>query len=425
MGICKAQSINLEEDTTVTNLYDSRQGSVAMADIDNDSDLDLLITGNNAQLSNRKTTLYSNDGLGNFTEITGTGLSNWSELGNTAFADVDGDVDLFMTGYDSQNSGFSKLYLNDGTGTFSEIASNPFEALKGSSLAFLDMDNDNDMDIIISGVNNNDEKKTTLYENDGFGNYSLVNNTSFEGVQSPDISTADSDGDGDVDILLNGMNDSFDNICHLYINDGTGSFNLLNGTPFITTSIGTVDFADFDNDNDMDILVTGFGGAEFAAHIYENQGMNNFILVDSLVKVYFSTTAIGDIDGDNDLDAVIVGISNGPEIVKPRVYKNISSSTNIIDDLSISSLANWKLSQNYPNPFNPITEIQYLIPEISFVTLKVYDVLGNEIATLVNEEKVTGNYEISFNASNLPSGVYLYKLQAGSFVQTKKMILLK
>jgi hypothetical protein len=81
--------------------------------------------------------------------------------------------------------------------------------------------------------------------------------------------------------------------------------------------------------------------------------------------------------------------------------------------------------QNYPNPFNPVTRIKYQIPELSFVTLKVFDVLGNEITTLVNEEKPLGNYEIQFDATNLPSGVYFYRLQAGSFVETKKMVLLK
>ena len=67
------------------------------------------------------------------------------------------------------------------------------------------------------------------------------------------------------------------------------------------------------------------------------------------------------------------------------------------------------LFQNYPNPFNPTTTIKYQIPELSFVTLKVYDVLGNEIATLVNEEKPVGNYEVEFNASELSSGIYFYQ----------------
>ena len=81
-------------------------------------------------------------------------------------------------------------------------------------------------------------------------------------------------------------------------------------------------------------------------------------------------------------------------------------------------------------PFNLGTTIKYNIPELSFVSLKVFDVLGNEIATLVNEEKPVGFYEVEFNSTGLihqtlPSGIYFYKLQAGSYVETKKMILIK
>jgi hypothetical protein len=85
----------------------------------------------------------------------------------------------------------------------------------------------------------------------------------------------------------------------------------------------------------------------------------------------------------------------------------------------------FKLSQNYPNPFNPSTVISYQIPHQEFVTIKVYDILGNEIAVLVNEDKPAGSYEVEFNSSSLPSGVYFYQLRADRFVETKKMIVLK
>ena len=85
----------------------------------------------------------------------------------------------------------------------------------------------------------------------------------------------------------------------------------------------------------------------------------------------------------------------------------------------------FSLSQNYPNPFNPSTVIKYQLPVNSFVTLKIYDVLGNEVATPVNEEKPAGEYEIEFNACEMGSGVYFYTLRAGEFVQSKKMLLLK
>lgn len=86
---------------------------------------------------------------------------------------------------------------------------------------------------------------------------------------------------------------------------------------------------------------------------------------------------------------------------------------------------NFSLSQNYPNPFNPSTTIKYQLPQAEFVSLKVFDVLGDEIATLVKEEKSSGSYDVEFKAENLPSGTYFYKLQAGNFVETKKMVLIK
>jgi len=84
-----------------------------------------------------------------------------------------------------------------------------------------------------------------------------------------------------------------------------------------------------------------------------------------------------------------------------------------------------ELSNNYPNPFNPSTSIQYAIVSRQFVTLIVYDILGNEIATLVNEELPAGTFEVEFHAATLPSGIYFYQLKAGSFIETKKMVLLK
>ena len=110
---------------------------------------------------------------------------------------------------------------------------------------------------------------------------------------------------------------------------------------------------------------------------------------------------------------------------------NVTALENIVSELP----EEFNLAQNYPNPFNPSTSIRYQVSSIAQVTLKVYDVLGNEVATLVNEEKPAGSYEVDFsaisgsasgrNASQLSSGIYLYKLTAGNFIQTRKMILVK
>ncbi len=108
-----------------------------------------------------------------------------------------------------------------------------------------------------------------------------------------------------------------------------------------------------------------------------------------------------------------------------RYYTTDNGGITFVDEYNNTSVHQFLLSQNYPNPFNPTTTIQYAIPKESFVTIKVYDVLGKEIATLVNERKSAGNYSVDFNSSNLPSGVYFYRMQAGSFISTKKFVLLK
>ena len=116
-------------------------------------------------------------------------------------------------------------------------------------------------------------------------------------------------------------------------------------------------------------------------------------------------------------------VGNDGDIVALDGVKLLGGPTDVENNNSV--ITDYMLYQNYPNPFNPITNIEYAVPKWSKTTLKIYDVLGSEITTLINEEKPVGVYQINWNASSLSSGVYFYSLQAGDFVQTRKMILLK
>ncbi|PIZ99209.1 MAG: hypothetical protein COX77_02205 [Candidatus Komeilibacteria bacterium CG_4_10_14_0_2_um_filter_37_10] len=108
------------------------------------------------------------------------------------------------------------------------------------------------------------------------------------------------------------------------------------------------------------------------------------------------------------------------EIVYELKENSISSYSVVTkDDLSFN------LHQNYPNPFNPITNISFSLPNSSQVQLKIYDILGKEVTTLINEEKTAGNYQITFDGGKLTSGTYFYKLSAGSYTAIKKMVLMK
>jgi len=118
-----------------------------------------------------------------------------------------------------------------------------------------------------------------------------------------------------------------------------------------------------------------------------------------------------------------------------KVYSNVGIKEIVITGIGKDNTVNieddfytplvFSLVQNYPNPFNPTTKISWQLPVSSYQTLKIYDVLGNEVATLVNESKPAGSYEVEWNASSLPSGVYIYQLVAGTNIQMKKMLLLK
>jgi len=120
------------------------------------------------------------------------------------------------------------------------------------------------------------------------------------------------------------------------------------------------------------------------------------------------------------------GIS-ASDIYAQRVFGDgsLGGTTAVEHSLDDSFPQKFSLNQNYPNPFNPTTIIEFRIVDFGFVSLKVHDVLGNEVATLIDEFLPTGTYNVSFDASGLSSGIYFYKLQAGSFIQTKKMIFLK
>lgn len=115
------------------------------------------------------------------------------------------------------------------------------------------------------------------------------------------------------------------------------------------------------------------------------------------------------------------------------ILKYLSNISNVDDLIEGNTLEGFSLMQNHPNPFNPVTKINYYIPEPCFVTIKVYDILSNEISTLVNEERPSGNYEIAWYPVNLPSGIYFYQMKAFDpstnsgqvYVNTKKMLIIK
>jgi len=100
--------------------------------------------------------------------------------------------------------------------------------------------------------------------------------------------------------------------------------------------------------------------------------------------------------------------------------------TQVVDEYTKRNIhSKFSLEQNYPNPFNPITNISFSIPKVAYVSLKVFDVLGRELLTLIDEEKMIGSYKVEFDGSKFSSGIYFYQMRAGNFTDTKKLLLIK
>jgi len=157
---------------------------------------------------------------------------------------------------------------------------------------------------------------------------------------------------------------------------------------------------------------------ETQTYCYANEGMEPGITKTAkYIGVYSSSFTSGITSQSSSM--ILSGAIIGGVVYGDTTLTAISGSNNTI------AVKKFELQQNYPNPFNPATSIRYEVPETGRVSLHLYGVLGNEVATLVDEDKVAGNYELKINLSNLPSGVYIYKLQQGGIIQSKKLILLK
>jgi VCBS repeat protein/fibronectin type III domain protein len=336
-----AQTIQFEE-VAGTPFNGVKASSSTFADVDGDNDQDVLITGYNAS-GVPIAKLYTNDGSGNYTEVLGTPFEGvWD--GSIAFTDVDGDndQDVLITGLNNSRVAISKLYSNDGNGFFAEVPS-PFEGVYYSSIAFSDVDGDNDQDVLLNGFSTDkSERVGKLYLNDGSGNFSEVTGTPFGRVFSGYIAFADIDGDNDEDVLVTG--DYFPPLrsapsvksAKLYTNDGSGNFTEVAGTPFVGNNNGSIAFADVDGDNDLDVLITGDAPKNNRiAKLYTNNGSGTFteVIGTPLVGVFHSSIAFADVDGDNDQDVLITGLNPSTNPIAELYANNGSGTFTKVNDL--------------------------------------------------------------------------------------------
>ncbi|MBE0565598.1 MAG: VCBS repeat-containing protein [Krumholzibacteria bacterium] len=461
-----------------------RRGAAAWGDYDNDGDLDILLTGysaSNVPISR----VYNNDG-GVFTDIAAGLAGVWQGAAAWGDYDNDGDLDLLLTGTDADFVRVARIYNNDG-GVFTDIAAS-LEGVIFSSVAWGDYDSDGDLDILLAGRTASVVNISRIYRNDA-GTFVDVA-AGLEGVEFSSVAWGDYDSDGDLDILLAGRTASGVTISRIYGNDD-GTFTDT-GAGLVGVYLSAVAWGDCDNDGDLDILLTGYRASNVhIARIYENTtGSANTIpsapanLGASLSGGIATFTwdagsdnetpaaglsynlRVGTTPGGSELSAAMADSASGYRrlpaggnaqqrlswsldfsAVAPdaTLYWSVQTvdtgfagsafaAEQSLEPGSVSAVAElptrFALHPNYPNPFNPSTTLRFDLPQAGKVELTIYDTAGRRVRTLVRETLAAGRQEVVWRGRDdggrqVASGVYFYRLEAGTFGETKKMILLK
>ena len=275
-------------------MTDTAASAVAWGDYDGDGDLDALVASSSAA----GTRIYRNDS-GTFTVAASlTAVSN----GAAAWGDFDrdGDLDVLLAG-SFGGSSITQVWRNDAGSFFNINASLP--AVTDAAVAWGDYDNDGDLDILLAGQTNSSTLITRVYQNQG-GTFTDIN-AGLVGSRRGAVSWGDYDKDGDLDILVSGLGAG--TMTHIYRNDGSGLFTDINAAvPSVDT--GSSAWGDYDGDGDLDILLAGLDPNNArVTEVYRNDNGLSFTLVDSMLGVKFCNVSWGDYDNDGDLDALVSG----------------------------------------------------------------------------------------------------------------------
>jgi len=365
-------------------------GDVEWCDFDNDGDLDILLSGDNWISSISK--IYRNDS-GVFTDINaglpGTyySVSKWGDYDN------DGDADVLLSG--STGSGFiSKIFRNDNNVIFTDINAGLTNLVQGSA-AWGDYNNDGDLDILLTGSTDSGVKYSRIYRNDS--GVFIVVNPGLTDVSSSSCEWGDYDNDGDLDILLSGMSGT-ENITKIYRNDKNDVFTDINAG-LTGVSYSSSEWGDYDNDGDLDILITGYTSSGRISKIYRNDWYYTFTDISSeMTGLNFGDASWGDYDNDGDLDVFLSGSDdNGTSISK--LYRNNSAVHNT-SPAKPSRLITALEADSLNLSFNPSTDIQTPQNGLSYnidVMINGETVLSGMSRTSDGKRKIVGTGNASLN----------------------------
>ena len=434
-------------------LYGVEDGDADWGDYDRDGHIDIIITGRNELKNETRTVIYHNNGDDTFTSIpdqvegVSSGSVKWADI------DLDNDLDLAIAGQ-SEDGKIAQIYRNDGDNNFVKTGVE-ITPVSNAAIGWADYDNDGDPDLIVTGWSTTSETK--FYRNDGGNSFTEID-LGFKGVSDAALSWGDYDNDGDPDLLLSGWNQILgEPISKIYRNDGFDTFTELT-TGVIGVSQGSAVWGDYDQDGDLDILISGWNTYGNAAKVYQNKGDDVFRDVAILPGLSECSAQWVDLDQDDDLDIVMVGYFSKESRFYSGIYLNTGSNTfsekesNIVSvsqsSMDVSDfnkdgqpdiiLTGNGISVIYQNQYDQVVyNPEYIIPSDHHHSLRFYPNPANNLLTidlsllqynepqkicLINSrgetvyqmasisEKITGN-KFSVELPDLPPGIYLLQLR--------------
>jgi hypothetical protein len=316
----KSQSFT---ELTTASLPGLSYSSSAWGDYDNDGDLDVLLTGYDGNYN--VSSIYRNNSDGTFTNINAGLIKVYTSSVAWGDFDNDGDLDILLTG-NSTSGRNSIIYRNNGDDTFTNINASLPGVWSGSA-TWGDFDNDGDLDVLLTGNTaggSTQVRISEIYRNNGDATFTSIN-AGLPGIMSSSVAWGDYDNDGDLDILLTGGTAYGEQISEIYKNNGDDTFTSINAG-LTGVYYSSVAWGDFDNDGDLDVLFTGSTWTSSTSEIYINNGNDTFINVNTagLQGAWASSAAWGDYDNDGDLDVLLAGTGS---VYFSRIYKNNGDAT--------------------------------------------------------------------------------------------------